>query len=291
MSPGAMFHVVLLLACLVSATLQTSLILLYKRSKPTLFVTLSDMMTCDLVYIFLPFMYVAVTVHSITSFELKVPFEVVLGIGVAFGGINITFLMYLLSACTVEYIHMRWQAVDLVEDFSQEEVLRFIRIVIAVVVAVMMGWKHYVAGYPPTVFFMSKMPFNNQGFLHAKITVILSLTVSALCLILKYLTLRKKKIILGGDAKLLKNKIPFLSYVSISFLLAFMTVGTIAAYLINDFTHNFAKQIFFIMLGMVFPFITINKDPKLRHFCTRKILNFLGCSTIKIYPRSSKLSS
>ncbi len=257
--------------CLGISTFLIHLVISFKKSKPSVLITLSDMITCDLSMIFLSLMYVAVASFALKSLDTPVhPFLA----SVTASSITsqvLAIISYLLVKVTVEYFQIKLRVVDLSDIYRQEDVLLFLRLAILFSVAVLTTWIHVASGQPPTYYYITGKPMAPEALEQAAIVLLLSLAVSTVCLLLKAVTVKEKKILLGST-RLPKQTIPLWTYFIGTLIIMFVIVTMVGSFIVNDSdVHSILRHFYFGILSVMLPFILISRNRSLRAFAIKRI--------------------
>ncbi len=266
-----------LAVCLSIATLEIYLFVMYKTSKPAIFTTLSDMISCDLCLVFLTILYLAAASYLLPSAKIEIrPF---LAYFIAPTGtfLALIIVFYLLCKCLVEYFQLRLRVIDLADEFQQEDLLLFIRLTIVFVSMSFTIWIHVISDVSPLYNFMTETDVTPEALLNSVLVITLSLTVSSVCLILKFITRNEKRILLGEFGKKKYAKLPIWTYFIGILIFIVSLFSLVVSFIVNgSLTHIVFKHFIFGNCACTLPGIIICKDEKLRKFVIKYMKKKLG---------------
>ncbi len=104
---------VYLAVCLSIGTVEIYLFVSYKTSKPAVFTTLSDMVSCDLSIAFLTSLYLVAASYLVPSAKNEIRPILAYIIAPTATCMSLIVVLYLFSKCLVEYFQLRLRVVDL----------------------------------------------------------------------------------------------------------------------------------------------------------------------------------
>ncbi len=263
---------VYLALCLSIATVEIYLIVCYKTSKPAVFITLSDMVSCDLCLLFLASLYLVSTAFLLASAKLEI--RPVLAYIIAPTGTFVTLIIvfYLLCKILVEYFQLRLRVVDLADEYQQEDLLLFIRLTIVFVAISFTVLIHVISGVSPVYYFITETDLTPEALLNFVLVIALSLTVSGVCLILKFVTRNEKRMLLAELGKVEYAKLPFWTYFIGILIIIFVMFSVVVSFIVNTVMVHFVfKNIIFGVCATKLPGIIICKDKKLQVFAIKHI--------------------
>ncbi len=259
--------------CIISNTIQISLIISHKKSKPILMVTLSDMVTCDLLVVFRFALYFAIIpfILPLVEFEFRPIFATLNAAGVTC--LVLTIVFYILIKFLVEYFQVRLRVVDITEKYQQEDVLLFVRISIAFMVLSLSSWIHITSGLSPLYYYyLIETPVPPKSSSHAVIVVTIILFLSILCLLLKCITRNEKRNLLVQEQEEELSKISIWNYFIGMSIMTITFITLIASLVINDRSvHLIVRHIYYGLFSIILPATIITKDKKLKRYSKKKV--------------------
>ncbi len=263
--------------CLIMASVQICLIIRHKTSKPTVMVTLSDMIVCDLSAVFLLAIYLAAMPFVAPSVKLDLRPVLASFTSVSITCVILTLIFFLLSKILVQYFQVRLRVVDLTDRYKQDDVLRFIRLAITFMVASLSIWIHAMSGKSPVYYYMMEEHFPPKSFCHAAILVMIICSLSLACLLLKCVTYKEKKTLLTNTREDQATKTSICTYFVGVLTIVLIWASLVVTLLLGYRTvHLFLRHIYFGFFSIVLPGIMINKDKSLRKFCNQKFSKIMS---------------
>ncbi len=265
-------QLVYLAVCLSIATIEVLLIVSYKTSKPAVFTTLSDMVSCDLSFVFLTTLYIAAATYLLSSAKIEI--NPILAFIIAPTATSLVFviILYLLSKSLVEYFQLRLRVIDLANEYEQEDLLLFIRLTIAFVTMTFTLWIHVVSDVSPLYYFMTEADVTPEALLNIFLVITVSLIVSFVCLIIKFATRNEKRILLGDLKMEEPTKLPIWTYFFGILIMIIFLFSAVASFIINgSVAHCVFRQCIFGFVSTTLPTIIIFKDKKLRKFTFKHV--------------------
>ncbi len=254
-----------LAVCLSIATVEIYLFVIYKTTKPAVFTTLSDMVSCDLSIIFLTLLYLAAA-SSLLPY-VKIEIRPLLACLFAPTGTCLTLIcvFYLFAKSLVEYFQLRLRVVDLAEEYQQEDLLLFVRLTIVFVATSFTVWIHIGSGVSAMYYFMTESDVTPEALLHSFLIMTLSSSFSCVCLILKLVTRNKKGRLLGELRKKEHAKPLICNYYIGILIIFFLLFAVVVSFIINtSMTHFIFTHCVFGICATLLPAFVICQDLKLR---------------------------
>ena len=274
--------------CLISTWGQVGHVLLYIRSKPIVQITLNDRVHCDMLQIYRISVLITVVTNVLLTSETTVHLTVAFVLSHSSDLLSTVFVLYLSVSAVVQYSYVKFKTVNIFEDIDEDRILRFIRLTIGTLSALVVGVRCLHGAY--SIYFPILLRQNMDVRMHLSVGImgfllLASLVVNVTLRTIIFIERRRSKFVCGGGSSNAAEHPAAVKFAFLALFLMIVIVINVASKIIPGF-YRIGSDLLFGMMSIVVPASLIVFNPKIKYFAVKRLRDKFE-EFIRILPKNA----